>query len=96
MLTLSDFIAPETAAWNACHAWSTNSTIMELLTRILFFGSDVFTVNEIAQHSISRAEEIASSRASLTTLVGMKIDKLSYSFIVLTIFYRRKCSSVTR
>lgn len=70
MLILSDFIAPETAAWNACHAWTTNSTVHELLTRIIFYSSDIFTLNEIQQHSPTRAAEIASSRASLTTLIG--------------------------
>ena len=94
MLTLSDFIAPETAAWNACHAWTTNSTIYELLTRILFFGSDVFTINEIAQHSVSRAEEIASSRASLTTLVGKKFDKILRRYIEL--YFSKKLLSNRR
>ena len=70
MLTLSDYIAPESAAWHACHAWTTNSTIQELLVRIILYGSDIYTINEIAQHSPSRAEEIANSRASLTTLIG--------------------------
>lgn len=74
MMLLSDFIAPETAAWNACHAWTTNSHIHELLTRIIFYSSDVFTLNEIGQHSAARAEEIASSRASLTTLIGINYD----------------------
>ena len=70
MVTLSDYIAPETAAWNACHSWTTNSTVYDLLVRIILYGSDVFTLNEIAQHSPSRAQEIANSRASLTTLIG--------------------------
>ena len=74
MLTLSDYIAPETAAWHACHAWTTNSTIYELLTRIILYGSDVYTVNEIAQHSPERAQEIANSRASLTTLIGKSYE----------------------
>ena len=91
MLTLSDFIAPETAAWNACHSWTTNSTTYELLTRIIFYSSDVYTVNEIGQHSPTRAEEIANSRASLTTLIG-KIFKIFLAFFYNTIF-RRKCAS---
>ena len=80
MVTLSDFIAPETAAWNACHAWTTNSTVYELLSRIILFASDVYTINEIGQHSPSRAEEIANSRSSLTTLIGNYFKFKNYKF----------------
>ena len=75
MVTLSDFIAPETAAWNACLAWTTNSTSYDLLVRIILYGSDVYTLNEIAQHSPAKAQEIANSRASLTTLIGKVFKK---------------------
>ena len=74
MVTLSDFIEPETYIWNCIHAWVTNSTVYELLSRILLFGSDIHTLNEIHSHSESRAMEIANSRSSLSTLIGININ----------------------
>ena len=56
------------------HAWTTNSTVEELLTRLILFGSDVFTLQEIHSHSEARAMEIANSRASLTTLIGGNVN----------------------
>ena len=76
MTTLSDFIAPETLVWHSIHAWVTNSTVLELLTRLVLFGSDIFTIQEIYSHSESRAMEIANSRASLTTLIGGNVNTL--------------------
>ena len=76
MLTLSDFISPDTAPWNCIHCWVTNSSIDELISRILLFGSDVFTTNEILSHSEHRAHEIASSKSSLSTLIGQNVQLL--------------------
>jgi len=76
MLTLSDFVTPETRAWNAIHCWVTNSSVGDLLSRLLLFGSDVFTINEILTHSESRAYDIANSRATLSTLIGGNINIL--------------------
>ena len=76
MLTLSDFISPETEAWNSIHSWVTNSSVGDLISRLLLYGSDVFTINEIFSHSEQRAYEIASSRASLSTLIGCNINIL--------------------
>ena len=76
MLTLSDFIAPETRAWDAIHCWVTNSNVGDLISRLLLFGSDIFTLNEILAHSETRAHEIANSRATLSTLIGGNINIL--------------------
>ena len=76
MLILSDYIAPETRVWHACNAYTTNSTVLELLTRIVLYGSDLHTLTEIHSNAPDRAMEIASSRSFLSTLIGGNTELL--------------------
>lgn len=73
MLILSNFIAQKTLAWTSIHSWVTNSTIEDLLYRLLFFASDVYNINYIHQNNPQRAQEIASSKSVLTTLIGNNV-----------------------
>ena len=96
MLTLSDFISPETAAWNCIHCWVTSSSVDELISRILLFGSDVFTTNEILSHSEHRAHEIASSKSSLSTLIGRNVQLLPNEPINGALFLHQQQNIVPR
>ena len=96
MMTLSDFIAPETPIWNCVHAWVTNSTISQLIFRLLSFGSDSYTVNEILMNNESRAREIASSRTSLSTLIGLNVNLMPDEPINGTLFLHQQRTLVPR
>ena len=75
-MTLSDYIAPNTTAWYSISAWVTNSTISELLGRLVQYGSDIFTLNEMNMHSTDRAHSLASSKTVLSTLIGGNVAML--------------------
>ena len=96
LLTLSDFIATDTEIWNRIHCWVTNSTVGDLLSRLLTFGSDVVTVGEIFQHSPDRAREIASSRSTLSTLIGANVHLLPDEPINGTLFLHQQQTMVPR
>ena len=96
MMTLSEFIAPESALWNSCLAWTTNSTVYELLTRIIMFGSDVHTVNEMHAHSPERAMEIANSKNSLSTLIGGNVALMANEPINGSLFLHQQQTLIPR
>ena len=73
MMILSNFIAQKTLAWTSVHSWVTNSTVEDLLYRLLFFASDLYNINYINQNDPRRAREIASSKSVLTTLIGNNV-----------------------
>ena len=77
MLILSNVIAQKTMAWTSIHSWVTNSTVEELLYRLLFFASDIYNISYIHQHDPQRARQIASSKSILTTLVGNNVRLIS-------------------
>ena len=52
MMILSNFIAQKTLAWTSIHSWVTNSTIEDLLYRLLFFASDLYNINYIHQNNV--------------------------------------------
>ena len=95
-MTLSDFIATDTDVWNRIHCWVTNSTVGDLLSRLLTFGSDVVTVGEIFQHTPERAREIASSRTSLSTLIGANVHLLPDEPINGTLFLHQQQNMLPR
>ena len=73
MMILSNFVAQKTLAWTSIHSWVTNSTVEDLLYRLLFFASDVYNINYIHRNNPCRAREIASSKSVLTTLIGNNV-----------------------
>ena len=77
MLLLSDFVSNEELVWNKLRCWVTNSTITQLLRRLIIFGSDLYTIQEIKSHNEIRAREIASERQCLFPLVGHMVTQLS-------------------
>lgn len=96
MLTLSDFLDPNTASWNCIHCWVTNSSVDDLISRLLLFGSDVFTTNEILSHSENRAFEIANSKTSLSTLIGGNVQMLPNEPINGALFLHQQQSMIPR
>ena len=78
MLILSDFISDDDKVWIKLRCWITNSTINQLLRRLILFGADLYTIQEIKSHNELRAREIASEKLCLTPLV-LGTDHLSFS-----------------
>ena len=76
MLLLSDFISDDDAVWIQLRRWVTNSTVTQLLRRLIIFGSDLYTIQEIKSHNEIRAREIASERLCLAPLVGNLVKRL--------------------
>ena len=70
MLILSDFVCNDDAIWTKIHVWVTNSTVHQLLRRLILFSSDIYTISEIKGHNEIRAREIASNRTCLYPLIG--------------------------
>ena len=67
----------EDLVWHKIKCWITNSTVYQLLRRLILFASDLYTINEIRENDILRAREIASSRQCLSPLIGRMVTQLS-------------------
>ena len=76
---LSQYLQPGTRNWNSVRSYVTNSTRIDLLRRIIQYGSDVATLREIHLHQPARAAEILSSRSFLTTLIGHMVNFIEES-----------------
>ena len=74
LFTLSDYISPQSEIWPSIRAWLTNSTRIDLIRRLIQWGSDCVTVQQIHQYYPERAQEIVASKSFLTSLIGRLIN----------------------
>ena len=95
MYILSDYIALETDAWNTIHAWVSNSTITELLTRLIYHAGDIHTLGEIYENMPKRGLDLASSKTSLTCLIGHNVNLLPDDPIDAGLFLKQRKHLIT-
>ena len=96
LYTLADYVTYGTNAWWSIHAWVSNSSTYELLSRWIFYASDVYTLNSIALTDPARAQEIASSKTCLTTLIGHNVNLLGDEPLNSTTFLHQQQTIIPR